>query len=167
LGRKRALVRGQPPRGFPGGNVAMADLTKMAPAEVAEERATEAHAPYLKVWAALAILTAIEYLYAATFKDFFLILFLGLMVWALIKAGLVGWYFMHLKFEGNWVYALIVPAFVLAAILVFALMPDMSMKPETEEIPDVEASHAVPADRSTGTILSLGTDQARLRAGMS
>ena len=31
----------------------MADLTKMAPSEVAEEHATEAHAPYLKVWAGL------------------------------------------------------------------------------------------------------------------
>ena len=40
----------------------------------------------------------------------------------MIKAGLVGWFFMHLKFEGNWVYILIVPAFILATILVLALM---------------------------------------------
>ena len=33
------------------------------------------------------------------FKDHFLILVLGLVVLALIKAGMVGWYFMHLKFE--------------------------------------------------------------------
>ena len=36
----------------------MADLTKMAPSEIAEEHATEAHAPYIKVWVALAVLTA-------------------------------------------------------------------------------------------------------------
>ena len=63
----------------------------------------------------------------------------------MIKAGLVGWYFMHLKFEGNWVYILIVPAFVLATILVLALMPDMAMKPETEENPGEESSFVVPA----------------------
>ena len=65
----------------------------------------------------------------------FLILLLGLLFWAVIKAGLVGWYFMHLKFEGNWVYILIVPAFVLATILVLALMPDMALKPETRGKP--------------------------------
>ena len=58
----------------------MADLTKMAASEIAEEHAAEAHAPYLKVWAVLAILTAVEYVYASAFKDFFLVLLLGLVV---------------------------------------------------------------------------------------
>ena len=35
----------------------MADLTKMAPTEVAEEHRTEAHAPYWTVWFALLVLT--------------------------------------------------------------------------------------------------------------
>ena len=30
---------------------------------------------------------------------------------------MVGWYFMHLKFEGNWVYGMLVPAGILAMIL--------------------------------------------------
>ncbi len=47
----------------------MADLTKMAASEVAEEHATEAHAPYLKVWLVLAVLTLVEYFYAAIFKE--------------------------------------------------------------------------------------------------
>jgi len=132
----------------------MADLTKMAPSEIAEEHAAEAHAPYLKVWAALAVLTAVEYVYAARFKDFFLVLILGLLFWAVIKAGLVGWFFMHLKFEGNWVYILIIPAFILATILVLALTPDMAMKPETEENPGGESSYVVPAAGRSGTLLS-------------
>ena len=66
--------------------------------------------PTCKVWFWLAVLTGVEYFYAFFLKDFFLILLLGLLVLAVIKAGLVGWYFMHLKFEGNWVYLLIVPA---------------------------------------------------------
>jgi cytochrome c oxidase subunit 4 len=130
----------------------MAEITKMAPSEIAAEHAHEAHAPYLRVWAALAVLTLIEYYYASTFKDFFLILILGLLFWAVIKAGLVGWYFMHLKFEGNWVYVLIIPAFVFATILVLALYPDIAMKPETEENPGEESAYVVPASRWPGMI---------------
>jgi cytochrome c oxidase subunit 4 len=124
----------------------MADLTKMAPSEVAEEHQAEAHAPYLKVWAALAVLTLIEYYYASIFKNLFLILLMGLLFWAIIKAGLVGWYFMHLKFEGKWVYILIVPAFVLATILVLALLPDMALKENADDIPVEETSYSVPFD---------------------
>ncbi len=46
---------------------------------------------------------------------------------------MVGWYFMHLKFEGKWVYALIVPAVILATILVLALCPDVAFKPTDED----------------------------------
>ena len=42
------------------------------------------------------------------------------MFWAIIKASLVGWYFMHLKFEGKWVYSMLVPAGILAAVFIFA-----------------------------------------------
>jgi cytochrome c oxidase subunit 4 len=132
----------------------MADLTKMAPSEIAEEHATEAHAPYLTVWAALAVLTAIEYVYASALRNLFLVLLLGLLFWAVIKAGLVGWFFMHLKFEGNWVYILIVPAFILATIFVLALMPDMAMQPETQENPGGESSYTVPAADRAATLLS-------------
>ncbi len=70
---------------------------------------------------------------------------LGLLFWAVIKAGLVGWYFMHLKFEGKWVYILIVPAFVLATILTLALCPDMAMKPESDDYAGDESVFVVPA----------------------
>jgi cytochrome c oxidase subunit IV len=125
----------------------MTDPTAMSASDVAEEHATEAHAPYLLVWFALAVLTGIEYFYASFFKDFFLVLILGLLFWAIVKAGLVGWYFMHLKFEGNWVYIMIVPACILATILVMALMPDMAMKPEEEETEaEQQMSLVVPSD---------------------
>jgi cytochrome c oxidase subunit IV len=107
----------------------MAETKVLSPTEVAEEHQQEAHAPYLKVWLALAVLTAVEYFYAAWFSKLFVTLLIGLLIWAGIKAGLVGWYFMHLKFEGKWVYILIVPAVVLAAILTLALVPDQAMKP--------------------------------------
>ena len=104
----------------------MAEITKMAAAEIAAEHATESHAPYLRVFAALAVLTAIEYYYAYFLKDHFAILVLGLLFLAIIKAGLVGWYFMHLKFEGRWVYMMLVPVCFLAVAVVTGLAPDMA-----------------------------------------
>jgi cytochrome c oxidase subunit IV len=110
-------------------------ITKvLAPTEIAEEHAEEAHAPYLKVWAALAIFTGVEYFYAYYLNQMFLILVLGLLLWAAIKAGLVGWYFMHLKFEGNWVYLMLVPAGFLVLVFLTALYPDIGMqKPASPE----------------------------------
>ena len=108
-----------------------------------QELHVESHAPYLKVWAGLAIFTAIEYFYAHIFKDAFIILVLGLLFWAVIKASMVGWFFMHLKFEGNWVYAMLVPAGILAIIMTCALIPDLAMQPVTEENPEEEESTPV------------------------
>ena len=67
---------------------------------------------------------------------------MGLLFWAVIKAGLVGWFFMHLKYEGNWVYVLIIPAFVLATIFVLALLPDMTLKENADEPIVEETSYA-------------------------
>ncbi len=103
-----------------------------------QELDVESHAPYLKVWAGLALFTAVEYFYAHIFKDLFGVLVLGLLFWAIIKAAMVGWYFMHLKFEGKWVYAMLIPAGFLAAVLTLALFPDVAMQPVTEENPGEE-----------------------------
>jgi cytochrome c oxidase subunit 4 len=108
-----------------------------------QELHVESHAPYLKVFFALAVFTAIEYFYAHIFKDAFVVLVLGLLFWAVIKASMVGWYFMHLKFEGNWVYFMLVPAGILAMIMTCALIPDVAMQPVTEENPDEEESTPV------------------------
>jgi cytochrome c oxidase subunit IV len=133
----------------------MAETSKMAESEVAAEHAFEAHAPYMKVFTGLAVLTAIEYYYAAIFKDHFGILLLGLLLLAGVKAGMVGWYFMHLKFEGKWVYILIVPAGILAVMLTMALCPDMVLKYETEENPGEDSAYVLPtAERPGSTIAS-------------
>ena len=131
----------------------MADTKVMSPSEIAEEHEQEAHAPYLWVWLWLLILTLVEYFYAAGLKDFFAILLVGLLILAGIKAGMVGWYFMHLKFEGKWVYILIVPAIILAAILVLALVPDQAMKPTDEDAE--ESVRVAPAERASGLRVAL------------
>jgi cytochrome c oxidase subunit 4 len=133
----------------------MADTKVMSPSEIAEEHEQEAHAPYLLVWFWLAILTGVEYWYAAGLKDVFTILLVGLLILAGIKAGLVGWYFMHLKFEGKWVYLLIVPAIILAAVLVLALVPDQALKPA--DIEQEETSSVLPADAESGVRIAHGT----------
>jgi cytochrome c oxidase subunit 4 len=98
-----------------------------------QELHVESHAPYIKVWFFLLVFTIIEYFWARIFKDTFATLILGLLFWAIIKASMVGWYFMHLKFEGKWVYAMLIPAGCLACVLTTALIPDVAMQPVTEE----------------------------------
>ena len=96
-----------------------------------------------KVFGALLVFTLIEYFWAHVFKDSFAVLLLGLLFWAVIKASMVGWFFMHLKFEGNWVYFMLIPAGILACVLTFALIPDVAMQPVTEENPAEEESTPV------------------------
>ena len=111
-----------------------------------QEMAVESHtSQYIKIFLVLTVFTICEYLYASIFANHtFLVLVLGLMTMAIIKATLVGLYFMHLKFEGKWVYAMLVPAGILALILTFALFPDVAMQPITEENPDLEGIETTP-----------------------
>jgi cytochrome c oxidase subunit IV len=115
------------------------------------EEHRESHASmYLRVWVALLVLTVLEYLYAMYMSEHFLGLVLGLMSMALVKAGLVGWYFMHLKFEGKWVFIWLIPAGILLMVFICALYPDVGMQrsvwpdyPDDEEAA-VEPLRAVP-----------------------
>ena len=111
-----------------------------------QELDIESHAPYMKVFWALLVLTILEYLYARFLPLGFAALVSGLTVLAITKAFLVGWYFMHLKFEGRWVYGMLIPASILAMILTFALVPDLAMQPVTDVNPDVEEVSATPAE---------------------
>jgi cytochrome c oxidase subunit 4 len=109
-----------------------------------QEMEVESHAPYLKVWATLAVFTAIEYFWAQFFKDSFAPLVIGLLFWAVLKASLVGWYFMHLKFEGRWVYGFLVPAGLLAMVILFALVPDIARHVAEENPADEDVSAVAP-----------------------
>jgi cytochrome c oxidase subunit IV len=100
---------------------------------------------YLRVFLALAVFTAIEYFYAHIFKSYFVVLVLGLLTWAAIKAALVGLYFMHLKYEGKWVYLALLPAAILAVVLVAGILPDMAMPPRDEVVPLTEFAQGAPA----------------------
>ena len=87
-----------------------------------EQTAADAHAPhvvpdgtFIRVWAALLSLTAVLVLVSEWQHDL-------LSVWAMllitpVKAGLVLWYFMHLKYEGTLLKGMLCIA--LASLVVF------------------------------------------------
>lgn len=99
-----------------------------------KERHVESHAPYMKVFWALLVFTILEYLYARFLPLGFAPLVAGLMVMAITKAFLVGWYFMHLKFEGRWIYLMLVPVGLLAVIVVLGLTPDIAFHEDPAEV---------------------------------
>jgi cytochrome c oxidase subunit 4 len=80
---------------------------------------------YLAVFAALAAITLIEYIYAAAMSSRFVPLVVGLTGMAILKATLVAMFFMHLRFEGRWTRIILVPTVFLATALVLAMVPDL------------------------------------------
>ena len=93
---------------------------------------TEAHVtstkPYLVVFAALCIFTLISFVVnnqvtagnLSSTTGFLLILSV-----AVIKALLVGAYFMHLIFDWGRLYFVIIPVVIMATMLVVVLLPDI------------------------------------------
>jgi caa(3)-type oxidase subunit IV len=80
-----------------------------------------------KIFIVLFVLTAVEVAWSIVFKHSpHWIKWGGLMIFAFWKGMLIYTYFMHMKFEGWVVKALVAPTPLLIAILVFALMPDVS-----------------------------------------
>lgn len=85
---------------------------------------------YLRVFVALLVLTLLEYLYARFLADVSgTVLIGGLMLIAVVKAVLVGLFFMHLLFEGPWKYLMLVPTAFFAAVVVLGLVPDIALPP--------------------------------------
>jgi cytochrome c oxidase subunit 4 len=81
-----------------------------------------------KIFWTLFILTAVEVAWSIVFKTQpHWIKWGGLLVFAFWKGLLIYTYFMHMKFEGWIVKALVAPTPILIMVLVFALMPDVSL----------------------------------------
>lgn len=76
-------------------------------------------------------------------------LVIAVLAVALLKAGAVMTYFMHLKFEGNWKFIILMPTAILAVGLMVALAPDMALHYYTPDSPqsksrDISAAHGLP-----------------------
>src|SRR5262249_61767101 len=78
---------------------------------------------FMTVAAVLAVATAMSFLVNQTVsaKAAAFVLILGV---AIVKATLVGTYFMHLKWDWKLLYFLIIPAFILGTMMMIVLMPD-------------------------------------------
>jgi cytochrome c oxidase subunit 4 len=108
-----------------------------------EHQDVESHTDtYFRVFVALFVFTILEYVYAMLTQSHFLALVLGLVALAVTKATLVAMFFMHLKFEGRWVYLLLAPVGVLATALVLALVPDIGLPPRDAATLPVPAAPA-------------------------
>jgi cytochrome c oxidase subunit 4 len=86
------------------------------------------HPNYIRIFIYLVILTAATYLTVPLRP----LLTEGLVIFwviaiALGKSSLVAMFFMHLKFEGRWKFALVVPPLMMACVLVLALVPDIAI----------------------------------------
>jgi cytochrome c oxidase subunit IV len=100
---------------------------------MAEGHSTDTHhgpdlKTYLIIGGALAFFTATSFFSNYAYRAEYIsattsfILILGV---AVIKAGLVGWCFMHLMVDWTKTYFMIIPAFILGAMLIFVLLPDI------------------------------------------
>jgi len=98
----------------------------MKAAEDHEDIVIEGHAEpnYFGVFITLFVFTILEVgvSYLKMNHMFMAVVLIGL---AIIKACLVAWFFMHLKFEKKFLHALVVFSLVLAGVMMFGLMPDI------------------------------------------
>ena len=87
------------------------------------------HPNYWAVWAVLLVMTLLE-VWAATWDSLSKkTLILILVSMAVFKAGLVAWYFMHLKFEwarGRIIWVLAIGPFILVFVFTYGLLPDIA-----------------------------------------
>ena len=84
--------------------------------------------PYLVVFGALSVFTLVSFVVNYFVRDHHIAAMTGFIIIlsvAVVKALLVCAYFMHLKWDWSRLYFLIIPAMVLAPMLVFALTPDL------------------------------------------
>jgi cytochrome c oxidase subunit IV len=83
---------------------------------------------YMAVALALAVVTCVSFAVNGLVTDKHLSPFMGFVIImgvAVLKAVLVGMYFMHLKYDWGRLYFMIIPAFILATMFLIVLLPDI------------------------------------------
>lgn len=108
------------------------------------------HVNYFGIFIALCICTGLSILFdlfdakSGAMKTVVVALVLSV---ACAKAMFVLTYFMHLKFEGNWKFIILLPTTILAIGLMFALAPDIGLHYYEPDVPQVKQTlPAVHAD---------------------
>ena len=80
--------------------------------------------PYYKVFAWLTALTIAEIAWGVYVQEPRFLLIAGLSILAAIKAAMVGLYYMHLKYEGKVIWAVILFPIILVGVMIAGLLPD-------------------------------------------
>ncbi len=86
---------------------------------------------YIFVFVALCVLTTMSFLTYSNLWRLYVspgVSRIFMMAVSCTKAMLVIMFFMHLKWEANWKWVLTVPASVMSALLIFALIPDIGLR---------------------------------------
>lgn len=97
---------------------------------------------YMKVFYSLTVLTAVEIGVAYARMLPLLVMGFLLVVLALVKAVLVGMYFMHLKFEKRTLGIIALTPLILCTLLIIALLPDLTgTKRKSDTTAVAEAPH--------------------------
>lgn len=81
--------------------------------------------PYLVVFGALCVFTAVSFAVNAIFGLGSIPGMSIIVVVAVIKATLVATYFMHLRWDWGRVFFMIIPCLILATMMVVVLLPDI------------------------------------------
>jgi cytochrome c oxidase subunit IV len=87
---------------------------------------------YMIVAVVLAVCTASSFVFNKFVHEHLLTAVMGFVLIlgvAVLKAFLVGFYFMHLKWDWRLLYFIIVPVFILGVMMVIILMPDCVIGP--------------------------------------
>ena len=87
---------------------------------------------YMSVALVLAVCTASSFIFNELVRHTMLSVVMGfvfILGVAILKSCLVGYYFMHLKWDWRLLYFIIVPVFILGTMMVIILMPDTVIGP--------------------------------------
>jgi caa(3)-type oxidase subunit IV len=114
----------------------------------AHQADAHAHGPnvaaYFTVFGALAIFTGLSFVANLMERDGYFgkqIAFGIILGIAVIKAVLVGMIFMHLKWDWGRLFFMIIPAFIIATMMIIVFLPDMvlawhTVTPQTQTGPE-------------------------------
>ncbi len=83
---------------------------------------------YLVVGVALSVFTAVSFGFNELVRhDMMSVVaaFVAILAVAIVKATLVGTYFMHLKYDWRLTYFMLIPAFILGTMMMIVLLPDI------------------------------------------
>ncbi len=83
---------------------------------------------YLVVGVALSIFTALSFGFNHLVHEKVMSVtaaFIAILTVAIVKATLVGTYFMHLKYDWRLTYFMLIPAFILGTMMMIVLLPDI------------------------------------------